>query len=60
MSTSRSMPPSIESLAPSARPVGKPVICATALDPDLAERFADDLIRRIDRRARIERERRGM
>ena len=34
-------------------------VCATALDPTLAQRFADDVIRRIDRRARIERERRG-
>lgn len=36
------------------------VICATALDPALARRLADDVIRRIDRRARIERERRGL
>jgi hypothetical protein len=35
-------------------------VCATALDPALADRFADDVIRRIDRRARIERERRGL
>jgi hypothetical protein len=33
---------------------------AVALDPALAERLADDVIRRIDRRARIERERRGL
>jgi hypothetical protein len=36
------------------------VVWATAFDPALAERFADDVIRRIDRRARIERERRGL
>jgi hypothetical protein len=36
------------------------VVCATALDPALANRLADDVIRRIDRRARIERERRGL
>ncbi len=34
-------------------------VCATALDPALANRLADDVIRRIDQRARIERERRG-
>lgn len=36
------------------------VVRATALDPVLADRLADDVIRRIDRRARIERERRGL
>jgi hypothetical protein len=36
------------------------VVCATALEPALANRLADDVIRRIDRRARIERERRGL
>jgi hypothetical protein len=45
-------------LAPSRKPDAT-VVCATALDPALAARFADDVIRRIDRRARIERERRG-
>jgi hypothetical protein len=45
-------------LPPSRRPDAT-VVCATALDPALADRFADDVIRRIDRRARIERERRG-
>jgi hypothetical protein len=36
------------------------VVRATALDPVLADRLADDVIRRIDRRARIERERRSL
>jgi hypothetical protein len=36
------------------------VVRAAALEPGLAERLADDVIRRIDRRARIERERKGM
>jgi hypothetical protein len=31
----------------------------TTLDPALADRLADDVIRRIERRARIERERRA-
>ena len=44
--------------APSRKPDAT-VVCATALDPALADRLADDVIRRIDRRARIERERRG-
>jgi hypothetical protein len=47
-------------VSPSAdRGIGKAVVCATALDPVLVDRLADDVIRRIDRRARIERERRG-
>ena len=36
------------------------IVCATALEPGLADRLAADVIRRIDRRARIERERKGM
>lgn len=36
------------------------IVRAAALEPGLAERLADDVIRRIDRRARIERERKGM
>jgi hypothetical protein len=38
----------------------KPVVYATALDPVLANRLAEDVIRRIDHRVRIERERRGL
>jgi hypothetical protein len=45
--------------ASASRSIGKAVVCATALDPVLVDRLADDVIRRIDRRARIERERRG-
>jgi hypothetical protein len=33
---------------------------AAALDPALADRLADDIIRRVERRVRIERERRGV
>jgi hypothetical protein len=36
------------------------VVRATDLDPVVADRLAEDVIRRIDRRARIERERRGL
>lgn len=36
------------------------IVRATELEPGLASRLADDVIRRIDRRARIERERQGM
>jgi hypothetical protein len=39
---------------------GGPSVFATALDPVLANRLAEDVIRRIDRRASIERERRGL
>lgn len=49
-----------ESLSASGRTTAKAVVCATALDPALADRLTDDVIRRIDRRARIERERRGL
>ncbi len=49
-----------ESLSTSGRTTTKAVVCATALDPALADRLTDDVIRRIDRRARIERERRGL
>lgn len=45
-------------------PVGRhpeqTIVRANALDPALVNRLADDVIRRIDRRARIERERRGL
>ncbi len=46
--------------APAGRASDKGVVWAAALDPLLADRLADDVIRRIDRRARIERERRGL
>lgn len=42
-----------------SRTVDKTVVHANVLDPLLADRLADDVIRRIDRRARIERERWG-
>jgi hypothetical protein len=44
---------------PPGRRVDETVVHASALDPVLADRLAEDVIRRIDRRARIERERRG-
>jgi hypothetical protein len=46
-------------LTPPGRNVDKTIVGASALDPALADRLADDVIRRIDRRARIERERWG-
>jgi hypothetical protein len=46
--------------APSGRSGKDSAVCATALDPVLANRLADEVIRRIDYRARIERERRGL
>ncbi|MBP6107125.1 MAG: hypothetical protein KA506_11535 [Steroidobacteraceae bacterium] len=36
------------------------VVHATTLDPVLADRLAAEVMRRIDYRARIERERRGL
>jgi hypothetical protein len=50
-------PPSPAATANTSR--NATVVCATTLDPALANRLADDVIRRIDQRARIERERRG-
>jgi hypothetical protein len=46
--------------APAGRSGNDSVVRATALDPVLANRLADEVIRRIDHRARIERERRGL
>ena len=56
-SSARSTP--VDVLSPASGPTGKGVVCATALDPVLAQHLLDDVIRRIDLRARIERERRG-
>jgi hypothetical protein len=53
MPTSNASPPAA-SLASAQN-----LVRAAALEPGLAERLADDVIRRIDRRARIERERNG-
>jgi len=58
ISASRSTP--AQPSAVSSRSRDATVVCATALDPALANRLADDVIRRIDHRARIERERRGL
>lgn len=38
----------------------KAIVRATALDPALVDRLAEDVIRRVERHVRIERERRGM
>jgi hypothetical protein len=48
--------------APASLPqtTDRAIVCATTLEPALADRLAADVIRRIDHRARIERERRGM
>lgn len=47
-------PPTARHLSASNRPF------ATILEPALAERLVEDVIRRVDRRMRIERERRGL
>lgn len=56
----RSLPPR-ETLpapvAPASRPAPQQL---TQLDPALVDRLADDVIRRIEKRARIERDRRGL
>lgn len=51
-----------ERTAATLRPASGPgaPVTATALDPALAERVADDVVRRIEKRMRIERERRGL
>jgi len=51
---SRALAPTPPAACPSSQSV------TTALDPSLADRLAEDVIRRIERRARIERERRGL
>jgi hypothetical protein len=54
-------PPAIARIETTAdAPHIRAAIRAQVLDPALVERLADDVIRRIDRRARIERERRGL
>jgi hypothetical protein len=56
-------------LAPAAAPLAAPplgagqtreAVRAQLLDPALADRLADDVIRRVEKRLRIERERRGL
>lgn len=37
-----------------------PPLRATVLDPALADRLVDDVVRRVEKRLRIERERRGL
>lgn len=59
-SSTNAPPTSTSPPAATGRSRDTAVVCATALDPALANRLADDVIRRIDRRARIERERRGL
>jgi hypothetical protein len=52
--------PSLPTPPADSRTSEQTIVRAAALEPGLAERLADDVIRRIDRRARIERERKGM
>jgi hypothetical protein len=55
-------PPSSPESAPPAPPFSGPRATspATQLDPALLDRLTDDVIRRVERRVRIERERRGL
>ncbi|HVC12448.1 MAG TPA: hypothetical protein VNE59_12470 [Burkholderiales bacterium] len=46
--------------APAAVPGAREALRGAALDPALADRLADDVVRRVERRMRIERERRGV
>jgi hypothetical protein len=59
-SAAASMPAFSQAVTANRRTNDKVTVCANALDPALTDRLADDVIRRIDRRARIERERRGL
>ncbi|WP_354098720.1 hypothetical protein [Bradyrhizobium sp. S3.2.12] len=59
-SPAQSTPAAAPALTATPRTNSKPAVCATALDPTLAVRLAEDVIRRIDHRVRIERERRGL
>lgn len=54
---SQTRPPALP--APEALPLRRPTMLSD-LDPNLVDRLADDVIRRVERRARIERERRGL
>ena len=47
-------------LSGASKPSPTGAVPVTTLDPSLAERLTDDVIRRLERRARIERERRGL
>lgn len=46
--------------ARASAPQGKDDVRSMLLDPALVDRLADDVIRRVERRIRIERERRGI
>jgi hypothetical protein len=59
-SSAQSTAAAARALTATPRTNDKPVVYATALDPVLANRLAEDVIRRIDHRVRIERERRGL
>jgi hypothetical protein len=45
---------------PSGRPEPATAVAATSLHPQILDRLAEDVIRRVERRVRIERERRGL
>lgn len=59
-SSARSIPAAAQVPAASSRAGDITVVHATTLDPVLADRLAAEVMRRIDYRARIERERRGL
>lgn len=54
--TSSPVAPAHTAQAPEAKPAAR----LSSVDPALADRLADDVIRRVERRIRIERERRGI
>lgn len=56
----RSEPDHAGALATQGKSIGRTAVCATALDPALVDRIAQDVIQRVERRIRIERERRGI
>jgi hypothetical protein len=53
-------PPRAATQARSSAPRVKDDVRSMLLDPALVDRLADDVIRRVERRIRIERERRGI
>lgn len=58
--SSRSMPSQAETLAVSPAVERTAALHITNIDPGLMDRLADDVIRRVEKRLRIERERRGL
>jgi hypothetical protein len=60
--TAQALPPPAESRAPVSRQPtpSAALLKLTDIDPRLMDRLTDDVIRRVERRVRIERERRGL